>query len=108
MSLIKISERFVLNKLKKISHGNLKLINYDGKVFHFGDLESKLSSDIKINKPNLIIPHPRLHIRKFVIKPICDINPVWRHPILKIKAINLLKVLANQKIFNIWYRKFRS
>ncbi len=37
MSLIKISERFVLNKLKKISQGNLKLINYDGKVFHFGD-----------------------------------------------------------------------
>ena len=38
MSLIKISEKFVLNKLKKISQGNLKLINYDGKVFHFGDL----------------------------------------------------------------------
>ena len=55
MSLIKISERFVLNKLKKISQGNLKLINYDGKVFHFGDLESKLSSDIKINKPNFYL-----------------------------------------------------
>ena len=48
MSLTKISEKFVLNKLKKISQGNLKLINYDGKVFHFGDLENKLSSDIKI------------------------------------------------------------
>ena len=55
MSLIKISERFVLNKLKKISQGNLKLINYDGKVFHFGDLESKLCSDIKINKPNFYL-----------------------------------------------------
>ena len=55
MSLIKISESFVLNKLKKISQGNLKLINYDGKVFHFGDLESKLSSDIKINKPNFYL-----------------------------------------------------
>ena len=55
MSLLKISERFVLNKLKKISQGNLKLINYDGKVFHFGDLESKLSSDIKINKPNFYL-----------------------------------------------------
>ena len=55
MSLIKISERFVLNKLKKITQGNLKLINYDGKVFHFGDLESKLSSDIKINKPNFYL-----------------------------------------------------
>ena len=55
MSLIKISEKFVLNKLKKISQGNLKLINYDGKVFHFGNLESKLSSDIKINKPNFYL-----------------------------------------------------
>ena len=52
MSLIKISENFVLNKLKNISYGNLNLVNYDGKVFHFGDLESKLSSDIKINNPN--------------------------------------------------------
>ena len=51
MSLIKISEKFVLNKLKNISQGKLKLINYEGKVFHFGELESKLSSDIKINKP---------------------------------------------------------
>ena len=55
MSLFKITEKFVLNKLKNISHGNLKLINYDGKVFHFGDLESKLSSDIKINKPNFYL-----------------------------------------------------
>ena len=52
MSLFKISEKFVLKKLKNISQGNLKLINYDGKVFHFGDLESKLSSDIKVNNPH--------------------------------------------------------
>ena len=51
MSLFKISEKIVLNKLKKnFTYGSLKLINYDGQVFHFGDLESKLSSDIKINK----------------------------------------------------------
>ena len=55
MSLYKITEKFVLNKLKNISQGNLKLINYDGKVFHFGDLESKLSSDIKINNPNFYL-----------------------------------------------------
>ena len=52
MSIFKISEKFVLKKLKNISQGNLKLINYDGKVFHFGDLESKLSSDIKVNNPH--------------------------------------------------------
>ena len=52
MSLIKFSENFVLKKLKNISYGNLKLVNYDGKVFHFGDLESNLSADIKINIQN--------------------------------------------------------
>ena len=49
MSLFKISEKIVLNKLKKIEYGSLKLINYDGQVFHFGNLEDKLTADIKIN-----------------------------------------------------------
>ena len=51
MSFIKVSEKIVLNKLKSIEDGNLKLVNYDGKVFHFGNLESKLSADIKITDP---------------------------------------------------------
>ena len=55
MSLIKIAEKFILSKLKTISQGNLKLINYDGKVFHFGDLESQLFADIKINNPRFYL-----------------------------------------------------
>ena len=49
MSLLKISEKIILNKLKKIEYGSLKLINYDGQVFHFGNLENDLTADIKIN-----------------------------------------------------------
>ena len=49
MSIFKISEKIVLNKLKKIEYGSLKLINYDGQVFHFGNLEDKLTADIKLN-----------------------------------------------------------
>ena len=52
MSIKKLSEKFVLNKLKTLKKGNLKLVNYDGKVFHFGDLESNLTADIKINNPS--------------------------------------------------------
>ncbi len=55
MSLSKISEKFIINKLKLIKNGNLKLINYDGKVYHFGDLESSLSSDIKINNSKFYV-----------------------------------------------------
>jgi cyclopropane-fatty-acyl-phospholipid synthase len=51
MSFTKVSEKIILNKLKNIENGNLKLVNYDGKVFHFGNLESKLSADIKIINP---------------------------------------------------------
>ncbi len=49
--MIKISEKFVINKLKNIKSGNLKLINHDGKVYHFGDLESQLTANIKIINP---------------------------------------------------------
>ncbi len=55
MSLTKISEKFVINKLKLIKNGNLKLINYDGKVYHFGDLESDLYADVKINNPKFFL-----------------------------------------------------
>jgi len=55
MSLSKISEKFIISKLKLIKYGNLKLINYDGKVFHFGDLENSLSTDIKVNNPKFYL-----------------------------------------------------
>ena len=55
MSFTKISEKFVLNKLKNISQGNLRLVNYDGKVYHFGELKCNLSADIKVNNPNFYL-----------------------------------------------------
>ena len=50
MGLAKIAEKFVLNKLNLIQHGNLRLINYDGKVYHFGNLKETLTADLKIFK----------------------------------------------------------
>ena len=55
MSLFKFSEKFVLNKLKSIKNGNLKLVNYDGQVYHFGDLEDSFNADIKIINPNFYL-----------------------------------------------------
>ncbi len=55
MSLLNISEKFVLKKLKNLKNGNLKLVNYDGKVFHFGDLECPLTTDIQINNKKFFL-----------------------------------------------------
>ena len=58
------------------------------------------NNEIK-SSPDLILPHPRMHLRKFVMMPICDIDENWVHPLLKKKARKIVKELANQKISNI-------
>ena len=55
MSIFKISEKFVLSKLKSIKEGNLKLVNYDGQVYHFGNLENPFTADIKIINPSFYL-----------------------------------------------------
>ena len=37
----------------------------------------------------LTLPHPLMHLRNFVLYPLADIAPEWRHPILKLTAQEL-------------------
>ncbi len=48
MNIYKIAEKHTLNKLNLLKIGSLRLINYDGKEFLFGDLDSPLKANIKI------------------------------------------------------------
>nr|MEA2797514.1 2-amino-4-hydroxy-6-hydroxymethyldihydropteridine diphosphokinase [Phenylobacterium sp.] len=34
-----------------------------------------------IDRPGLILPHPRAHERLFVMGPLAEIAPAWRHPV---------------------------
>ena len=51
----------------------------------------------EIINEKLILPHPRMHSRKFVLNPMKKIAPNWKHPIYK-KKINFLltKIKADQ------------
>jgi len=46
------------------------------------DLDILIFDDLVFNLPGLVIPHPRMHRRAFVLKPICDIDPMIIHPVL--------------------------
>ena len=49
-----------------------------------------------INEPALVIPHPRLYLRRFVLTPIVELAPDWCHPVLKRTVKDLLAHLADE------------
>ena len=73
----------LLDKLKLIENN----AGRDHNAERFGprilDLDIIMYDDFVINSPELIIPHPRMHKRRFVLKPVCDIDPHIVHPVLK-------------------------
>jgi 2-amino-4-hydroxy-6-hydroxymethyldihydropteridine diphosphokinase len=55
------------------------------------DIDILFYGNKKINDVELIIPHPRLHERKFILVPLCEIAPDLIHPVLNQSIAALLK-----------------
>ena len=50
---------------------------------------------------SIILPHPRMHSRNFVLLPLFEINKHWFHPISKFHIKNLILSLPNRDITSI-------
>ena len=53
-----------------------------------------------LNK-DIILPHPRMHSRNFVLFPLFEINKDWFHPVLKNHIKRLILLLSNRDITSI-------
>lgn len=66
------------------------------------DLDILLSEDKIVNIKNLKIPHPRLHLRNFVLTPLTEINPTLIHPIFQKTIKSLLKNSKKLEKITLW------
>ena len=48
--------------------------------------------------PDPVLPHPRAHLRAFVLVPLLDVAPNWIHPVLRRSAGELLAALPPQEV----------
>lgn len=55
------------------------------------DLDILLYGDTVVHEENLVIPHPRMHERRFALKPLAQIAPDVVHPILHKSIRRLLE-----------------
>lgn len=52
-----------------------------------------LETQMKATPDQLILPHPRMHERAFVLVPVNDVAPEWKHPVLGQTVAEMLAVL---------------
>ncbi|MEW5736001.1 MAG: 2-amino-4-hydroxy-6-hydroxymethyldihydropteridine diphosphokinase [Thermodesulfobacteriota bacterium] len=60
------------------------------------DMDVLLFDDLVAEGPELILPHPRMHKRRFVLAPLCDIAQDIQHPVLHKTMRELLSALDEE------------
>ena len=66
------------------------------------DLDLLLYGDVESNTEFLMLPHPRLHERRFVLEPLAEIAPQLMHPTLKCSITELLDSLQDIATVKRW------
>lgn len=76
-----LSPEALLAALKEteVALGRVKTIRYGPRRI---DLDILLYDDLHLERTDLVIPHPRMSERAFVLEPLCDLAPDLRHPVL--------------------------
>lgn len=65
------------------------------------DLDILLYGRLVIDVPGLVVPHPRMAVRDFVLEPLVEIAPNLQHPVMKCTVISILTKLRNENLLSV-------
>lgn len=83
-------ERAISPASHRDDNGNYRdrLIDIDIIAFTMDD-----ANDLVTSSPRLTIPHPLMHLREFVLIPMSQLAPEWKHPLMHLTTTQLLEAL---------------
>lgn len=68
------------------------------------DIDLLAYDDLVMRTDELTLPHPRMHLRGFVLYPLREIAPDWRHPVRRMTAAEMLAAAEPLEKVELWER----
>ena len=88
-----LAPEVMLRELLEIERelGRVRHPEHSGYCSRTADLDILYYGDRIINTITLTVPHPRLHLRRFALLPLCEVAPNLVHPVLQMTQTELLQ-----------------
>lgn len=84
----------LLNQLLQIQNG-IDASSHRGEDGGYADRAIDIDliavDEMVVESDKLTLPHPRMHLRRFVLVPMAELAPAWRHPTLGLTCVELLE-----------------
>ena len=77
---------------------DIDIIDYNRQILNWSQHDTQF---FKCKRVCLILPHPRVEVRAFVLRPLLDVAPHWHHPVSGLHAAQLLTRLRFLKMGRI-------
>ena len=82
----------------EVQMGSKKLIAKGPRLI---DIDILLYGNQVIDRPELQVPHPRMHLRRFVLQPLAEIAPSVQHPVSQLSISDLLAHTSDKSVVSV-------